>query len=78
MNKNYIYFFLILKVAYCSPLQYGNKFDLAHRNDEFIIFNTTPKKDKDISNTIVSYEKISLFFKNLYYLKSNPINVARY
>jgi hypothetical protein len=73
LNKNYIHFFLILNLAYCNPLQYGNKFELAHRNEDFIIFNTTPKKIKIITNPVVSYEKLYLFFKNIYYLKSNPI-----
>ncbi len=73
MNKNYIFIILVLKIVYCSPLQYGDKFELAHRNDDFIIFNITPKKVKDITNTLISNEKLFLFFKNLYYLKSNPI-----
>ncbi len=70
MNKIYIYFIFIINIAYCNPIQYNNKFELTHRNDDFIIFNNTPKKK---SNVLVSKEKLYLFFKNLYYLKSNPI-----
>lgn len=73
MNKKYIHFFLILNLAYCNPLQYGNKYELAHRNDDFLIFSKTPKKINNISNPIVSHEKLYLFFKNIYYLKSNPL-----
>ena len=70
MNKVYIYFILIILITYCNPLQYNNKFELTHRNDDFIIFNNT---QKNVTKPIISKEKLYVFFKNLYYLKSNPI-----
>jgi hypothetical protein len=72
LNFYSILFFLLI-YQNCSSLLIGNRFELARRSDDFLVYYIKSKSQLVHSPNPIYQEKLSNFLKNIFYYKSNPI-----
>ncbi len=75
MKNNSILSLLVILISLgCSSISSGNQFELAIRGDDFLVYFKNPNNQTEDRIKRISQEKLSDFFRNIFYYKSNPIN----